>query len=143
MNDMFIKQVSVFVENKAGAMSEVLDILAEENIDMSALSVADTSDFGILRLILSEPEKAEKVLKEKGYVVKLTDVVAVGIEDKPGGLSKPLKVLKDNGIGIEYMYAFIGKVSNSALVVMKTSDPEKSLEVLADMTVDAREIYRI
>lgn len=140
---MFIKQVSVFVENKAGAMSEVLDILAEENIDMSALSVADTSDFGILRLILSEPEKAEKVLKEKGYVVKLTDVVAVGIEDKPGGLSKPLKVLKDNGIGIEYMYAFIGKVSNSALVVMKTSDPEKSLEVLADMTVDAREIYRI
>lgn len=140
---MFIKQVSVFVENKAGAMSEVLDILAEENIDMSALSVADTSDFGILRLILSEPEKAEKVLKEKGYVVKLTDVVAVGIEDKPGGLSKPLKVLKDNGIGIEYMYAFIGKVSSSALVVMKTSDPEKSLEVLADMTVDAREIYRI
>ena len=140
---MFIKQVSVFVENKAGAMSEVLDILAEENIDMSALSVADTSDFGILRLILSEPEKAEKVLKEKGYVVKLTDVVAVGIEDKPGGLSKPLKVLKDNGIGIEYMYAFIGKVSNSALVVMKTSDPEKSLEVLADMTVDAREINRI
>ena len=107
---MFIKQVSVFVENKAGAMSEVLDILAEENIDMSAVSVADTSDFGILRLILSEPEKAEKVLKEKGYVVKLTDVVAVGIEDKPGGLSKPLKVLKDNGIGIEYMYAFIGKI---------------------------------
>lgn len=140
---MFIKQVSVFVENKAGAMSEVLDILAEENIDMSALSVADTSDFGILRLILREPEKAEKVLKEKGYVVKLTDVVAVGIEDKPGGLSKPLKVLKDNGIGIEYMYAFIGKVSSGALVVMKTSDPEKSLEVLADMTVDAREIYRI
>lgn len=140
---MFIKQVSVFVENKAGTMSEILDILAEENIDMSALSVADTSDFGILRLILSEPEKAEKVLKEKGYVVKLTDVVAVGIEDKPGGLSKPLKVLKDNGIGIEYMYAFIGKVSSGALVVMKTSDPEKSLEVLADMTVDAREIYRI
>lgn len=140
---MFIKQVSVFVENKAGTMSEILDILAEENIDMSALSVADTSDFGILRLILSEPKKAEKVLKEKGYVVKLTDVVAVGIEDKPGGLSKPLKVLKDNGIGIEYMYAFIGKVSSGALVVMKTSDPEKSLEVLADMTVDAREIYRI
>lgn len=140
---MYIKQVSVFVENQPGALSEVLDILAENGINMSALSVADTSDFGILRLIVSDPNEAKKILREKGYIVKLTDVIAVGIEDKPGGLSKPLKLLKENGIAIEYMYAFIGKAEEGALVVMRTTDPEKSLEVLAGMTVEAKNIYRI
>ena len=95
---MFIKQVSVFIENQPGALSEVLDILAENDINMSALSVADTADFGILRLIVSNPDEAKKILREKGYIVKLTDVIAVGIEDRPGGLSKPLKLLKENDI---------------------------------------------
>lgn len=140
---MFIKQVSVFIENQPGALSEVLDILAENDINMSALSVADTADFGILRLIVSNPDEAKKILREKGYIVKLTDVIAVGIEDRPGGLSKPLKLLKENDIAIEYMYAFIGKAESGALVVMKTSDSEKSAKVLADVAVDAKEIYRI
>lgn len=143
---MFIKQVSIFVENKSGTMSEVLDILGKNHIDLSALSIADTTDFGILRLIVSDPYKAEKILKENGMIVKLTDVIAVGIEDKPGSLSEILKTLKESEIEIDYMYAFIGKTSHGALVIMKTIDVEKTTEVLQKhniTTVDASEIYNV
>ncbi len=141
---MFIKQVSIFVENKSGTMAEVLDILGKNNIDLCALSIADTTDFGILRLIVSAPEKAVKILRENGMIVKLTEVIAVGIEDKPGSLSEILNTLKDSSIELDYMYAFIGKTSHGALVIMKTSDPEKTTEVLKAhniTTVDASEIY--
>ena len=141
---MFIKQVSIFVENKSGTMADVLDILGKNGIDISALSIADTTDFGILRLIVSDPFKAEKILKENGMIVKLTDVIAVGIDNKPGSLSEILKTLKESGIEIDYMYAFIGKTSHGALVIMKTMDSEKTTLVLNShniTTVDASEIY--
>ncbi len=141
---MFIKQVSIFVENKSGTMAEVLDILGKNGIDLCALSIADTTDFGILRLIVSAPEKAVKILRDNGMIVKLTEVIAVGIEDKPGSLSEILNTLKDNAIELDYMYAFIGKTSHGALVIMKTSDTEKTTQVLKAhniTTVDASEIY--
>lgn len=143
---MFIKQVSVFVENKAGTMADVLELLGKNGIDLSALSIADTTDFGILRLIVSDPFNAEKILKENGMIVKLTDVIAVGIEDKPGSLSKILNTLKENGIELDYMYAFIGKTTHGAIVIMKTPDAEKTTEILNlhnITTVDASEIYGI
>ena len=141
---MIIKQVSIFVENKTGSMAEVLDILGNNNIDLNALSIADTTDFGILRLIVSDPNKAEKILKENGMVVKLTDVIAVGIEDKPGSLSKILDILKNNAIEIDYMYAFIGKSNTGALVILKLSDPAKATELLKSNSIQvvyASEIY--
>lgn len=141
---MIIKQVSIFVENKTGSMAEVLDILGNNNIDLNALSIADTTDFGILRLIVSDPYKAEKILKENGMVVKLTDVIAVGIEDKPGSLSKILDILKNNAIEIDYMYAFIGKSNTGALVILKLSDPAKATELLKSNSIQvvyASEIY--
>ena len=143
---MFIKQVSIFVENKTGKMAEVLEILGENNIDISALSIADTADYGIIRLIVSDPYAAEKILKENGLIVKLTDVIAVGIEDKPGSLSKILKTLRESEIEIRYMYAFIGKHTQCALVILKTEDKEKTVDALSSHNItifDTKEIYRV
>lgn len=142
---MFIKQVSIFIENTAGKMAEVLDILGKNDIDISALSVADTKDYGILRLIVNKPEDASKILKAEGYIVKLTDVIAVAIEDKPGGLSKPLAALKDKNIEIDYLYAFVGKNSHGAIVVIKTSSPDEAATTLEEhsiATLDMKDIYR-
>lgn len=143
---MFVKQVSIFVENKAGKMAEVLSVLGENNIDISALSVADKTDFGILRLIVSEPERAEAILKEHNMIVKLTNVIAIGIEDKSGSLATALDTLSKNAIEIEYLYAFTGKTSYGALVIIKADKPEEAVSVLKNTDislVEAKEIYRI
>lgn len=143
---MFIKQVSVFVENESGNMADVLGILGNNNIDISALSIADKTDFGILRLIVSDPEKAVSILKNEGMIVKLTDVIAIGIEDKSGSLAKALDALKNADIAIEYLYAFIGKSSHGALVVIRADKPEEAITTLKENNinlVDAKEIYRI
>lgn len=143
---MFIKQVSVFVENESGNMADVLSILGKNKIDISALSIADKTDFGILRLIVSDPEKAVSILKAEGMIVKLTDVLAVGIEDKSGSLAKVLDILKDASIAIEYLYAFIGKSNYGALVIIRADKPEQALTVLKNNNitlVEAKEIYRV
>lgn len=137
---MLIKQVSVFIENKVGNLEEVIDAIAENDIDIYALSLADTTDFGILRMIVSDPDKAKAVLKEKGLIVKRTDVIAVTVEDKPGGLTKTLDKMRDNEINIEYMYAFIGKNEKGATVVMKVDKPDEAVKILS--VVDATELYR-
>ncbi len=137
---MLIKQVSVFIENKVGNLEEVIDAIAENDIDIYALSLADTTDFGILRMIVSDPDKAKAVLKEKGLIVKRTEVIAVTVEDKPGGLTKTLDKMKDNKINIEYMYAFIGKNEKGATVVMKVDKPDEAVKILS--VVDATELYR-
>ncbi len=142
---MLIKQVSVFVENKSGKLAEVIKTIGDNAIDIYALSIADTTDFGVLRLIVSDPDKAKEVLKEKGMVVKRTDVIAVVVEDKPGGLAHVLDVLRDKGIGIEYLYAFIGKNENGANVVMKVDKPEEAVKLLGltDVSVvEAEDLYR-
>jgi hypothetical protein len=143
---MLVKQISVFVENKFGRLAEIISVLAKHSIDISALSIADTTDFGILRLIVSDPTLAEHVLREHGMTVKSTDVIAVAVEDKPGGLSKVLNELKDNHIGIEYMYAFIGKSENGALVIIRVDKPDEAIRILEDTNitvVDAKDVYRL
>jgi len=106
---MKITQISVFIENKSGRLYEICDLLGRNNLNIRALSLADTSDFGILRLIMSDPEKAYRLLKENEFTVGKTDVIAVEVPDVPGGLASVLKVLSDNNVNVEYMYAFVEK----------------------------------
>ncbi len=126
---MIIKQLSVFLENRAGRLTELTGILAENDINISAFSIADTADFGILRMIAGKPELAEKVLKENGFAVKITDVICMTVPHKPGGLHRALQILSDNGISIEYMYAFAA-AADQATVVIRTDMPLKAIEVL-------------
>lgn len=125
-----IKQISIFVENKFGRLASIIETLGKNNIDISALSIADTTDFGILRIIVDKPEEAVLVLKEHGVAVKCTDVTAVAIDDTPGGLSSVLEVLTKEGITIDYMYAFVGKKEGKALMVVKTDKPEETEKIL-------------
>ncbi len=127
---MYVKQISVFVENKFGRMAEILNALAEKSIDISALSLADTSEFGILRLIVDKPELAAEVLKEEGVIVKISDILAIAIDDTPGGLAKALNVLTEANVVIEYMYAFIGKADGKAMTVIRVDDEPKAIEAL-------------
>jgi hypothetical protein len=127
---MKVKQISIFLENKSGRLAQVTEILGENNINIRALSIADTTDFGILRLIVNEPDKAYRVLKEAGFTVSFTDVIAVEVTDKPGGLAKVLKVLDRAGINIEYLYAFVQKTANAALVVFRVEQLEEAVKVL-------------
>lgn len=127
---MLVKQISVFLENKAGRLAEVTRLLGENDIDISALSIADTTDFGILRLIVNKPEEAEKILKENEFTVSTTNVIAIAVVDQPGGLAVALKAIDDQAIGIEYMYAFVGKTSSDALVILRVEDPDRAIEVL-------------
>lgn len=127
---MLVKQISVFLENKSGRLAEVTKVLGDNNIDISALSIADTTDFGILRLIVNNPDDAEKVLKENGFTVSCTNVIAIAVIDEPGGLAEVLEILEKNGTGIEYMYAFVGKTTNEALVILRVEEPDKAVAIL-------------
>lgn len=143
---MLVKQISIFLENKSGRLAEVTKVLGKNNIDISALSIADTTDFGILRLIVNKPEEAEKILKENKFTVSCTSVIAIAVPDVPGGLASALGVLDTEAIGIEYMYAFVGKTTDEALVILRVEDPEKAVKVLtaADIKVLPSEtIYKL
>ncbi len=143
---MFIKQLSIFVENKQGRLEKVISELGKNDINISALSMADTTDFGILRIITDQPEKAKEILKEAGVIAKLTDVMAVVIDDNSGGLASVLSLISQNGISIEYMYAFLGKVHGKALMVFKVSDAELTEQLLTDngiSLVKPSDVYRI
>ena len=143
---MLIKQLSVFIENKPGRLAAIIDDLGKNNIDISALSLADTSEYGILRLIVSNPEEAAEILKQSGIVVKLTKVLALAMDDTPGGLSRILSVLVQNSINVDYMYAFVGKVTSKALMIVKVSDAELAEKALSELdisSVNPKDIYRI
>ena len=127
---MTARQLSVFVENKPGRLAEITSVLAEENVDIRAVSVSDTTDFGILRLILSDPDRGCEVLRSHGCTVSLTPVIVIRINDQPGGLAGPMKLLYQNGISVEYMYAFLSKVQDSASVILRVSDCEKAVALL-------------
>lgn len=127
---MYIKQITVFLENKPGRMAELAATLARNEIDIRALSLADTTNFGILRLIVSDPYLAQDKLKEAGYTVNLTPVIAVRIDDRPGGLAAALAVLDAGGISIEYLYAFISRKADMASVVMRVDDGDKAVSLL-------------
>lgn len=125
-----IKQISVFVENKSGRLKAVTDILNRNNINIRALAIADTKDFGILRLIVDQPEKACKILKDEECTVTLTDVLAVCFDDKPGGLANVMNTLVENSISVEYMYAFFSKLEGQASVILRVNDNQKVADVL-------------
>ena len=119
---MAIKQLTVFVQNKKGTVVSVTEILSKNNINLRALSIAETQDFGILRLIVNDEKLAERVLAEQGYIIKVIDVVGVKIGDEPGKLSEALSVLDKEDINVEYMYAFMARTEKHAYVVLRVED---------------------
>ena len=127
---MLIKQISVFLENRKGRLSEITEILAKNDINIRALSIADTSNFGILRLIVNNTHKAEKVLKESGFTVSVNSMVSISLSDEPGGLANVLKVLSNDDIQIEYMYAFISHDPDKAYVLMRIEEDFKAQKLL-------------
>lgn len=132
---MLIKQLSIFVENKHGRLAEITRLLKENNIDIRALSIADTRDFGIMRLIVNNPDKAEKVFKDAGCTVSLTEVIAIGIDDKPGGLAVAMDVLYKANISVEYMYAFISRTDDMAYVILRVEENDEAIKALNDAKV--------
>ncbi len=127
---MIVEQLSIFLENKAGRLMEVTKSLTEANINIMALSLADTSDFGILRLIVDNIEQAKDILKDHGFTVGRTNVIAVEVGDNPGGLHKILEVIDSEGINVEYMYAFVQRNSTNATLIFRFDRIECALEVL-------------
>jgi hypothetical protein len=141
---MIIKQLSVFLENKSGRLTEVTETLASAQINISAFSIADTSEFGILRMIVSKPEAAEAALKAKGISVHITEVIAVVVPDNPGGLHRTLKILSSEGISIEYMYAFT--IGDRATVILRTDAVQQTILVLQKHKMEllkASDIYEV
>lgn len=138
-----IKQLSVFLENREGRLEEVLKVLAKNSINIVALSLADTSEYGMLRMIVSEPEKGKAALKEEGITAMLTDVVALRVPHATGSLSKAMHEIVSGGVNVEYMYAFAN--GSDAAAILKSDDPEKVVDILKASgfdVYDADEAYR-
>lgn len=127
---MKVEQISIFIENKSGRLAEITRILGDAGINIRALSLADTSDFGILRLIVDNVETAKAVLKEKGFTVSKTEVVAVEVPDRPGGLSSLLQTLDAHQINVEYMYAFVERCGGNAVIIFRFDETDKAIDTL-------------
>jgi hypothetical protein len=127
---MIVEQISIFIENKSGRLAEITRILGDAGINIRALSLADTSDFGILRLIVNNVETAKAVLKEKGFTVSKTEVVAVEVPDRPGGISSLLQTLDSNQINVEYMYAFVERCGGNAVIIFRFDETDKAIDML-------------
>ena len=143
---MALNQLTVFVANEQGALVSITDALAAANIDIRALSIADTKDFGILRLIVDGNDTALKALEEKGYLVKITPVVGVKIGDAPGKLAKALDVIDEAGINIEYLYAFLTRTEKHAYVVIRVADndaAEKALEAAGFHMITDADVHKL
>jgi hypothetical protein len=129
---MDIKQIFVFLENKAGRLGEVTKALAQAQINIRALSIADTADFGILRLIVDKENEAIKALNEAGFTTRVTDVVAVEVDDKPGGLAKVMELFQKKEINIEYLYASLEGKAGKAVIIFKLEDHQKGLQIIRE-----------
>jgi hypothetical protein len=127
---MSVKQISVFLENKKGRLAEVTKTLSHEKINIRALSLADTADFGVLRIIVDNVDRSLAVLKSHGFVAQVTEVIAVEVEDRPGGLARILEVLDQDNVNVEYMYAYVEKSRENAIVICRIDDRERALQVL-------------
>ncbi|HYX05702.1 MAG TPA: ACT domain-containing protein [Bacteroidales bacterium] len=141
---MIIKQLSIFLENKSGRLTEVLQTLGEEKINITALTIADTSEYGILRMVVSEPDKALQVLKVRQFSVNLTDVLSIATPSEAGSFARALSLLSDEGISIEYMYAF--SMGNKAAIIMRTDDIPATIEVMQKHKMEllnASKLYNI
>ena len=128
---MLISQISVFLENRKGRLYEVCSVLGKAAVNIKALTIAESNDFGILRIVTDKTDDALKVLKASGFTADVTEIVAVEVDDDPGGLAKILKVIDDNDINLEYMYGFVEKHTDKALMVFRFEDPKKAVEVLS------------
>lgn len=143
---MRVEQISIFLENRAGRLAEVTRVLGEAGLSIRALSLADTSDFGILRLIVNDNDKAKLVLKEHGFTVGMTNVVAVEVEDRPGGLNKILEILSKKNINVEYMYAFVQHGGENAVIIFRFDDTDAAVKLLLDHNItvlDGKTVYTL
>lgn len=129
---MKVEQISIFIENKSGRLAEVCGILGNAGVNIRALSLADTSDFGILRLIVDNSEKALKYLKEQHFTVSKTEVIGVEVPDSPGGLSKILQILDKNSVNVEYMYAFVERSGDNAVIIFRFDHVDEAISVLTE-----------
>jgi hypothetical protein len=143
---MQAEQISVFLENKAGRLAEVTGILSEANVNIRALALADTSDFGVLRLIVDDNIKALEALKNQGFTVGRNDVLAVEVEDKPGGLHRILEMLNNARINVEYMYAFVQHTGKNAVMIFRFDNIDEAVKVLEEHNVkviNGKEVYAL
>ncbi|MCJ7495018.1 MAG: ACT domain-containing protein [Deltaproteobacteria bacterium] len=143
---MKVEQISVFLENKPGALAEVTRTLGETGVNIRALSLADTKDFGILRLIVNDNEKAKEVLGQKGFTVRKTEVVAVEVPDRPGGLAEIMKVLAEAKINVEYLYAFVHQSGENAIIIFRFDETDRAIAVLSEKKVrllEGKKVYSL
>ena len=143
---MYVQQISIFVENKPGRLAAVTRLLADEGVNIRALSLADTSDFGVLRLIVNDPELAYTVLKDQDFIVSRTDVLAIEMPDVPGGLAHVLEVLGAAKVNIEYLYAFVGQSGHQAMNIFRIEDMEAATVVLNENKIKVlpkEEVYAL
>ena len=133
---MAIRQLSVFLENKKGTLHEITDVLAKADIDLRSMCIADTSDYGIVRIIANDPDKALDVLGNAGHTANIRAVTAFAVPDTPGGLAKVLSILESNNVDIEYMYALVTRIAGKAYAVMRTDDDAKTEKILADNGIE-------
>lgn len=132
---MYVQQISVFIENQPGKLADFAELLGRESIDLVALSIADTTNFGILRCIVCDYERAERVMTEAGYTARVTEVLAVSVPDKPGGMAMAIRALTDAGISIEYLYSFVRTAGSNALLIFRVEELEKAAKVLEDQGI--------
>jgi len=143
---MKVEQISVFLENKPGSLAEVTRILGESGVNIRALSLADTKDFGILRLIVNDNEKAREILGRKGLTVRKTEVVAVEVPDRPGGLAEIMKILAEASINVEYLYAFVQQSGENAIIIFRFDETDRAISVLSGKKVrilEGKEVYTL
>ena len=129
---MFVKQISVFLENTKGSLSRLTRLLSKNGVDLIALSIADTEQYGIMRCIVSDTELGVKIMREAGYVARLTDVLAVSVPDQPGGLTNVLNLLNAADVSVEYLYSFVRNSGSHALVIFRLNDNERGAKVLQE-----------
>ncbi|MBN2051742.1 MAG: ACT domain-containing protein [Spirochaetales bacterium] len=127
---MKVKQISVFLENTTGRLAEVTKTLADAGIDLRAISIADTADFGILRMIVDKPDEAMRVLKEAEFTAKLTEVIGIMLDDKPGGLSRVMEIFHRDGVNIEYLYSSLISEKESVVIIFKVEDIDHGLDIV-------------
>jgi len=132
---MFIKQISVYLENRQGRLAQFTSVLADNGIDLMAATVADTTDFGIVRVITKDFDKAVEVLKKNGYSANVRDVLAISVPDKPGGLAEVLNLLNENNISVEYLYSLVRRLNHQAIVVCRVDKPEEAVKLLTDKDI--------
>lgn len=140
---MTVYQISVFLENRTGQLAEIAKILGDSGIDMRALSIAETTDYGVLRLIVDQPQKATSILLERGFILSMTPVLVVAVQDQPGGLAPILQMIADSSISVDYMYSLFTHIEDKAYMVFRVSEEEKFISLLAEhgiSTVSGQEL---